>query len=85
MKRFFHEKIKGESEKQNFFYRVPGVHLSLKQNLHFFMRKNEVNPMGSTFILLGHVSHRPNNLYIGSSFSFCSLVRHSISYIDIDD
>ncbi len=67
------------------FYQVPGVHLSLKQNLHFFMRKKEVNPMGSTFILLGHVSHRPNNLYIVSSFSFCSLVRHSISYIDIDD
>jgi hypothetical protein len=23
------------------FYQVPGVHLSLKQNLHFFMRKKK--------------------------------------------
>jgi len=39
------------------FYQVPGFHLSLKQNLHFHMRKNELNPMGSTFILPVHVSH----------------------------
>ncbi len=31
------------------FYQVPGVHLSLKQNLHFFMRKKRIKSHGIDF------------------------------------